>query len=140
MGGSGQLPQGGGQQTPIVPSRVQELPQWSTGQSSRLDPRLTPAPLVGGEVPGGVAAPDDWLRPRGSQDPHPNIHPNKPPPNKIAQVGYITPQPSATGGAYGMPAATYGGPVFKDTAGRYTWDAEGRYPIPPEALALGGFK
>jgi len=60
--------------------------------------------------------------------------------NEIKYVGAITPQPSATGGAYGMPSSTWGGPVYKSTAGKYYWDKAGKYPVPAEALALGGFK
>lgn len=54
-------------------------------------------------------------------------------------AGNLVANASATGGAYGMPAISYGGgPAYKNAAGQYFYDKEGKYPVPAEHMRLGG--
>jgi hypothetical protein len=59
--------------------------------------------------------------------------------DKLTLAGNLVANASATGGAYGMPAVSYGGgPAYKNAAGKYFYDKEGKYPVPAEHLRLGG--
>jgi hypothetical protein len=57
----------------------------------------------------------------------------------LTYAGDLVANASATGGAYGMPAVSYGGgPAYVNAAGQYFYDKEGKYAVPAEHIQLGG--
>jgi hypothetical protein len=155
MGGASGLPAGGG----ADPTQVATMPMgggsgyappWAGYMAQYRQPGLLQqqqsGPAPGGGLLAGSKSPTgdnetDWINAHLDQVIRAAELSQRQKTPAITYAGTLAANASATGGAYGMPAVSYGGgPVYKDAKGNFYWDAAGKQPVPPQHPGLGGLK